>query len=136
MRCKTKLRLTTWVRMVLSALACATLVSVAAMAQSKYSGPTLNPTNTPSKPAPPVDRQPVTSPDNATPPANAEADGAARSLAARLPLDPATRDLRNRLPADVPGTIRRLGLREPHGSRVDLSGRTPTPKEIADALAH
>ncbi len=125
-------------------MACTALASAAALAQSKNPGTTLGPsysappsyTPTPSYSPPPVARPVVPPPVAAAPPASPEPDGAARRLAETLPLDPATRDLRNREPADVPGVIRELGLRVPHGTRVDLRGRTPTPKEIADALAH
>lgn len=59
----------------------------------------------------------------------------AERLAQSLPLDPQTRELRDQLPPDPRGTSRRLGLREPRGPAVDLRGRTPSPREIVDALA-
>ena len=131
-------------RLIFLVLACAALPSAAAMAQSKNPGTTLSPDYSPAPSyspgsiptPPPVVHRVVPPPAASTPPTSAEADGSARRLAETLPLDPATRDLRNREPADVHAVIRQLGLREPHGTRVDLRGRTPTPKEIADALAH
>lgn len=84
-------------------------------------------------PAPQAMPQPAAQP---AAPAGAESDAEARQLAQRLPLPPATRDLQNRLPADVLGTERQLGLRRPNGPRVDMRGRTPSPEEIANALAH
>lgn len=59
----------------------------------------------------------------------------AERLAQALPLDPQTRELRDQLPPDPRGTERRLGLREPRGPATDLRGRTPSPREIVDALA-
>ncbi len=59
----------------------------------------------------------------------------AERLAQTLPLDPQTRELRDQLPPDPRGTERRLGLREPRGPATDLRGRTPSPREIVDALA-
>jgi hypothetical protein len=114
------------------------LVGATAQAQSKYPGTTLAPSTVPTAPPPrPAAIPPVATPPPAqAAPAPAENNTAVARLADSLPLDPATRDLRNRLPADPRGIERRLGLREPHGPRVDMRGRTPTPKEIADALAH
>lgn len=59
----------------------------------------------------------------------------AERLAQSLPLDPQTRELQDRLPPDPRGTGQRLGLREPQGPATDLRGRTPSPREIVDALA-
>ncbi|MDR3519057.1 MAG: hypothetical protein P4M00_24935 [Azospirillaceae bacterium] len=70
------------------------------------------------------------------PAAVAEPDDGAKTLAARLPLDPATLNLHDRLPADVPAAIHRLGLRVPAGRPTDMRGRTPTEREISDALVH
>ena len=57
-------------------------------------------------------------------------------LAQTLPIDSQTRELRDQLPADPRGTERRLGLREPRGPATDMrGGRTPTTREIVDALA-
>ena len=56
-------------------------------------------------------------------------------LAQSLPLDPQTRELQDQMPADPRGTERRLGLREPRGPATDMRGRTPSPREIVDALA-
>lgn len=51
-----------------------------------------------------------------------------------LPLDPATRNLRNQLPADPQAVKRQLGLRDPVGPVTDLRGHTPSPQEIANGL--
>ena len=59
----------------------------------------------------------------------------AERLAQTLPLDPQTRELRDQMPPDPRGAERRLGLREPRGPATDLRGRTPSPREIVDALA-
>lgn len=59
----------------------------------------------------------------------------AERLAQSLPLDPQTRELRDQMPSDPHGTERRLGLREPRGPATDMRGRTPSPREIIDALA-
>lgn len=59
----------------------------------------------------------------------------AERLAQSLPLDPMTRELRDSLPPDPVGTQRRLGLRAPRGPATDLRGRTPSSREIVDALA-
>jgi len=71
-------------------------------------------------------------PPAATPrPGNPDAERLAQSL----PLDPQTRELRDQMPSDPRGTERRLGLREPRGPATDMRGRTPSPREIIDALA-
>lgn len=63
---------------------------------------------------------------------NSDAD----RLAQTLPIDTQTRELRDQLPADPRGTERRLGLREPRGPATDMrGGRTPSTREIVDALA-
>ncbi len=83
----------------------------------------------------------VTPPSYRAPPVSAPAPQAAghnpqvEQLAQALPLDPATRELTNREPADIRGTERRLGLRESRGQRTDLRNHTPTTREILDALA-
>ena len=59
----------------------------------------------------------------------------AERLAQSLPLDLQTRELRDQMPADPRGAERRLGLREPRGPATDLRGRTPSTREIIDALA-
>jgi hypothetical protein len=64
-----------------------------------------------------------------------ERDAAAEQRAQRLPLDPATRDLRDQLPPNVAGVERTLGLRPAHGPATDLRGRLVSPREIVDALA-
>ena len=59
----------------------------------------------------------------------------AEQLSERLPLDPQTRDLRDQLPPDTRAVERRLGLRPARGPVTDLRGHTPSPREIANALA-
>lgn len=59
----------------------------------------------------------------------------AERLAQTLPLDPQTRGLQDQEPANPQAVERRLGLREPHGPVTDLRGRTPTPRDIVNALA-
>ena len=56
-------------------------------------------------------------------------------LADRLPIDPQTRDLRDQLPRDTRATERSLGLHPARGPVTDLRGHTPSPGEIANALA-
>jgi hypothetical protein len=119
-------------RLAVLAAGCVALAGTAAMAQSKYPGTTLSPTPAPVAPI----ARPVAPPVAQAAPATPETNAAATRLADSLPLDATTRDLRNRLPADPHAVERKLGLREPHGTRVDMRGRTPTPKEIVDALAH
>lgn len=122
------------VRPLLLGAVASVLLAPAAMAQ-KYPGPV--PEAMP-RPAPAY-RAPEAMPAPGFPPAPAEpqagSNPAVEQFSRSLPLDPATRELRDRLPADVPGTQRQLGLREPRGPRLDLRGRTPSPREIADALA-
>lgn len=128
----------------LALLASATLsgliTPVPAQAQ-KYPGITL-----PDAPAVPR-RAPVAPPRVAPPSPFAERappsapvpqgnDPDARALADRLPLDPATANLEGRLPADVPATIRSLGLRVPQGARSDRRSRSPSVREFIDALRH
>lgn len=105
----------------------------------KNSGPLL-----PAKPpayAPPAHASPSYAPHQPSYPAARPPPGAqggnpdAERLAQTLPLDPQTRELRDQLPPDPRGTERRLGLREPRGPATDLRGRTPSPREIVDALA-
>ncbi len=62
-------------------------------------------------------------------------DPQVEQLVQSMPIDPATRELTNREPADIRGVERRLGLRETRGPRTDLRGHTPTTREIVDALA-
>lgn len=98
-----------------------------ALAQ-KYPGPA-----TPPRPTRPTVPAPLSEPVG--PAAAPQNNPVVEQQAAALPLDPATRELRDAVPADVPGIERQLGLREPRGPRTDLRGRTPSPQEIADALA-
>jgi hypothetical protein len=94
----------------------------------KYTGSAIPVTPPVSKPVRPKAAAPP-------PPAPAPLDADAERLARSLPLDPATRDLQDRLPADVPGVERQLGLRPPKGPVTDLRGQVPTPPQIVDALA-
>lgn len=115
------------------------LHSAMAVAQTtKYSAPVAPaPTSlTPPAYAPAQQPKPVTPVAPTAPAAPAERDSQAQQLSQSLPLDPATLNLRNRLPADVPGTERRLGLRVPHGRTTNLEGRNPSTQEITDALVH
>ena len=52
-----------------------------------------------------------------------------------LPLDPATRDMQDHVPADPRRLERALGLRPARGPVTDLRGHTATAREIVDALA-
>lgn len=129
---------------------------VAALAGSaeaqKNSGPLL-PTSPPPYTAPPYASppripSPYASPSYAAPPhvppaprplpsaaAPRVGNPDAERLAQSLPLDTQTQELRDQMPGDPRGTERRLGLREPRGPATDLRGRTPSPREIVDALA-
>lgn len=105
--------------------------SLPALAQ-KNSGPLL-PVETPRPRPTPPPYTPRRAPDVAAqqPGRNPQAE----QLSERLPLDPQTRDLRDQLPPDTRDTQRRLGLRPARGPVTDLRGHTPTPGEIANALA-
>jgi hypothetical protein len=134
-----------FMRSLLSRISIASLITAilcnASFAQ-KYQGDAI-PDPSLARPAPVVPR-PVPRPAPFAPPsaaalppqAPAETDSEAAQLADRLPLDPSTRDLRNQLPPDVPGTIRQLRLRVPNGSRVNLTSHRPSSAEILNALTH
>ena len=113
-------------------------IAVPAWAQ-KNSGPLL-PTSPPAY-APPAYAPPSYAPrpyypaPRPPPPGPQASNPDAERLAQTLPLDPQTRELRDQMPPDPRGTERRLGLREPRGPATDLRGRTPSPREIVDALA-
>lgn len=116
-------------------------IAVPAWAQ-KNSGPLLPtspPAYTPPAYAPPsyASRPPYPPPAARPPPPPGPQAGNpdAERLAQTLPLDPQTRELRDQMPPDPRGAERRLGLREPRGPATDLRGRTPSPREIVDALA-
>ena len=66
---------------------------------------------------------------------SADANATASRMAGSLPLDPAIRSLRDRLPPDVAGLRRQLGLVAPRTAGTDLRGRTPSKAEILDAIA-
>ena len=115
-------------------------IAVPAWAQ-KNSGPLLPaspPTYALPAYAPPsyAPRPPYPPPAPRPPPPGSQAGNPdAERLAQTLPLDPQTRELRDQMPPDPLGAERRLGLREPRGPATDLRGRTPSPREIVDALA-
>ena len=110
------------------------LLATPALAQ-KNSGPLLpaSPASPYAAPAPAL----VPAPSRPSPAAPAPRAGNpdAERMAQALPLDPQTRELRDQMPADPRGTALRLGVREPRGPATDLRGRTPSPREIVDALA-
>lgn len=114
-------------------------IAVPAWAQ-KNSGPLL-PTSPPAYAPPPyappsyAPRPSYPPPAPQPPPGPQAGNPDAERLAQTLPLDPQTRELRDQMPPDPRGIERRLGLREPRGPATDLRGRTPTPREIVDALA-
>lgn len=86
--------------------------------------------------SPPFARRPYAAPaPQPMPPAPQAGNPDAERLARTLPLDPQTREMRDQMPADPRGAERRLGLREPRGPATDLRGRTPSSREIVDALA-
>ena len=86
--------------------------------------------------SPPFARRPYAVPaPQPMPPAPQAGNPDAERLARTLPLDPQTREMRDQMPADPRGAERRLGLREPRGPATDLRGRTPSSREIVDALA-
>ncbi len=120
-----------------SVLGTALGIAAPAWAQ-KNSGPLL-PTSPPAyvpRPfTPPAYAPPPYAPRPAPPAAPQAGNPDAERLAQTLPLDPQTRELHDQMPADPRGTERRLGLREPRGPATDLRGRTPTSREIVDALA-
>ncbi len=115
-------------------------LAAGAVAQ-KNSGPLLPvtpaaPAMVPQPSRPPVQRPaPPPGPRMSQTPSQGGTNPDAESLARTLPLDPQTRDLRDAAPPDRAGTERRLGLREPRGAATDMRGRTPSPREIVDALA-
>jgi hypothetical protein len=86
----------------------------------------------------PTESQSPSTPPSASLSTPRKSDGsnaAANRISARLPIDPATRDLRDRLPPDIPGLKRRLGLNAPKAAGIDMRGRTPSKSEIVNALA-
>ena len=121
------------------AAACCFLCWTGGAAAQKYPGQTI-PDAGPLYPVPPPPPRiaPYRTPSFAPPPptGGSERDPQAQALAAQLPLDPATANLQGRLPTDVPGTIRRLGLHVPTGGRIDLRGRPVTPPEVISDLQH
>lgn len=130
----------------LNAIGGATIAIVAGLAfpcvAQKNSGPLLPTTPPPYAPrpyaSPAYDTPPSSTPrlyDAPRPPVARAGNADAERLAQSLPLDPQTRELRDRMPPDPRGIERRLGLREPHGPATDLRGRAPSPREIVDALA-
>lgn len=81
---------------------------------------------------PPMAQPPMAQPPSAgAPGGNPDVERQAQAL----PLDPATRDLQDQLPADPRRVQRALGLRAGRGPVTDLRGHTASPREIVDALA-
>jgi len=106
-------------------LLCAT-VPIAAFAQSKQSSyPTTPPPAAPQAAAP--------APKPAVPDAGGK-NPAALKAAEKLPLDPATKAIRDRVPPNPKAIERQLGLREPVGPKVNFEGRNPSKQEIVNAL--
>ena len=120
---------------ILAALALASIPAVG-WAQ-KNSGDLIPVTPPPSAAAPVYRAPPAPVVARVAPPAPAGQghNPVVEAQAQALPLDPATRELTNREPADIHGVERRLNLRETHGQRTDLRGHTPSTREIVDALA-
>ena len=98
-----------------------------AYAPPAYGPPSYAPPSYAPRPYYPAPRRPPPGPQAGNPDAE--------RMAQTLPLDPQTRELRDQMPPDPRGTGHRLGLREPRGPATDLRGRTPSPREIVDALA-
>lgn len=133
-----------------AAMAIAALAAPPAMAQ-KNSGPLLpttpppvaapRPMIPPPTYAPPSYSTPSYAPSSQAPMAQPPSAGApggnpdVERQAQALPLDPATRDLQDQLPADPRRVQRALGLRAARGPVTDLRGHTASPREIVDALA-
>lgn len=143
----------TYLRQRVTPFAFALLAAVAVIPSAeaqKYRGTTLDdvPPQQPYTPPPALNRapppaatytprQPMPMPNRPAAAAGPrESEPEARALADRLPLDPATANLEARNPADLPGTMRQLGLRVPNGSRTDLRSHTPSTRELVDALRH
>jgi hypothetical protein len=76
-------------------------------------------------------------PRSIAPPAAAAPAGEDPVVAAagNAALPPALRDLRDQVPPDPAGLARSMGLRAPSGPATDLRNRTPSSREIVDALA-
>ena len=114
-------------------------------AAQKYPGATLDDLSTPRpytppsampRPLPVMPRSPAPPTSRPLAAESRESEPDARALADRLPLDPATANLEARNPADLPGTMRQLGLRVPNGPRTDMRSHTPSTRELVDALRH
>ena len=118
-------------------LGCLLLAGTGGAWAQKYPGQTLS-DPTLRVPPPPPRVAPYRQPSFAPPPpqGGAELDPQAQAQASQLPLDPVTANLQSRLPTDVPGTVRQLGLRVPNGSRIDMRGRPVTTPEVINALQH
>ena len=120
-----------------AAFATAMFVPGGAAFAQKNPGITI-PTGPMTPPASAIQRPPAFVPPNIPNVSASQAEGsdpAAERVARGLPLDPQTRDLRDRLPPDLPAVERALHLRPPVGSATDMRGRTPSAQEIVDALA-
>jgi hypothetical protein len=62
------------------------------------------------------------------------ADDAAYKVEEASGLPPQLRDLKDQVPPDPQGLIKRLGLHDEPAVRVDFRNRTPTAEEIVEAL--
>lgn len=125
-----------------SALVLGLAVPAVAWAQ-KNSGPLLPPDTPTYRPAPSYAAPPYSAPPYSPAPPRPVPQAAgpggtnpdAARLAQTLPLDPQTAGLQNQEPPDPRGVERRLGIREPRGPATDMRGRTPSPRDIVNALA-
>ena len=118
------------------------LLGAGPVAAQKNSGPLLPvaPSMAPMRPTipPPTYVPAVRPPMGQAPAPMAGAPGGnpdAERQAQALPLDPATRDMQDQVPADPRRLERALGLRPARGPVTDLRGHTATAREIVDALA-
>ena len=117
-------------------LAALALASIPAAGWAQKNSGDLIPVTPPSAPAPVYRAPPAPVAARVPPPPPTQGHNpVVEAQAQALPLDPATRELTNREPADIRGVERRLNLRETHGQRTDLRGHTPSTREIVDALA-
>jgi hypothetical protein len=80
--------------------------------------------------------KPGSAPRPVTPPVAAPTgEDPVAAAAGNAALPPALRDLRDQMPPDPAGLARSMGLRAPSGPATDLRNRTPSSREIVDALA-
>lgn len=141
-------RMTRWPLLAGVPLGAAVALSVLACgpaAAQKNSGPLLPvgppPMVTPTRPnIPPPTYAPAVRPPMGQAPGGPMAGAAGGNpdverQAQALPIDPATRDMQDQVPADPRRVERALGLRPARGPVTDLRGHTATAREIVDALA-